>query len=488
MDALQYIVTTFQEYLWSFPMLFLLFGTHLYFTWRLGFIQRKIPEGIRLSVAGAGKKAKGEAISPYSALATALAATIGTGNIVGISTAIAIGGPGAVFWCWVTGIFGIATCYAECFLSVKYRVRQPDGSVCGGPMYVLEHRLRKKGMAVAFAIFTFLASFGIGSSVQSYSIRTAVEQQIAVSPHLIGMTVGVLAGLVIIGGNRQIAKVCTWLVPFMSILYLGGCLYIIIKNHAMLPETIHTIVCAAFCPRAAAGGIAGGAVWLGVRTGISRGLFTNEAGLGSIPMVAATTENSDPYRQGLISMTGPFWDTVILCAITGIAAVNSMLSHPEAYRGVAADEMCFVAFRELPFGGEQLLSVSLVLFAFATIIGWNVYGTCAVRYLWGEKGVRVYQVLYMFFTYLGAVLSMELVWGISDLLNSFMAIPNLLGIWMLRGEVASGTKDLGRMQRSKGRKGRKSVGFQCSFSLGCYDAISSDNRMERRRKNESNAK
>lgn len=435
MDELQYIVTTFQEYLWSFPMLFLLFGTHLYFTWHLHFIQRKIPEGIRLSVAGAGEEKGKDTVTPYSALATALAATIGTGNIVGISTAIAIGGPGAVFWCWVTGIFGIATCYAECFLSVKYRVRQPDGSYCGGPMYVLEHRLGKRELAVAFALFTFLASFGIGSSVQSYSIRMAVEQQISVSPHLIGIVVGVLAGLIIIGGNRQIAKVCTWLVPCMSVLYLCGCLYIIIKNHALLLETVQTIVEMAIAPRAAAGGVAGGAVLLGMRTGISRGLFTNEAGLGSIPMAASTAGNVDAHRQGLISMTGPFWDTVVLCAITGIAAVSSMLAHPDAYRAVKPDAMCFVAFRELPFGGGMILSISLALFAFATIIGWNVYGSCAVRYLWGEKGVRGYQVLYMFFTYLGAVMTMNLVWGISDLLNSFMAIPNLICIWLLRDEV-----------------------------------------------------
>lgn len=435
MEGLQRFVTTFQEYLWSFPMLVLLFGMHLYLTLRLHGIQWKIPQGIRLSMTGAGRKAGEGGISPYSALATALAATIGTGNIVGIATAIAVGGPGAVFWCWLTGVFGIATCYAESFLSVKYRVRQADGSFLGGPMYVLKNRLGKRRLAAAFALFTVLASFGIGSSVQAHSIRTAVEQQLLISPHLIGMLAGVLAGLVIVGGSRQIAGVCMWLVPVMSILYLAGCFYIMVQNYAVLPETFGMILRSAFSGRAAAGGVAGGTLMTGIRIGISRGLFTNEAGLGSIPMVAAQSGECDAHRQGLISMTGPFWDTVVLCAITGIAAVSSMLMHPADFIGVEPEQICFVAFSKLPVCGEGLLSVSLVLFAFATVIGWNVYGAAAVRFLWGERGIKLYQVFYMLSVYFGAVLSMELVWGISDLFNSFMAIPNLIAIWLLRKEI-----------------------------------------------------
>lgn len=424
-------------------MLFLLFGTHLYFTLRLGVIQRKIPLGIRLSVTKEPEKGESvqNGISPYSALATALAATIGTGNIVGISTAIAVGGPGAVFWCWITGFLGIATCYAECFLAVRYKVCAKDGSTYGGPMYVLEHGLGQKGLAMAFAIFTVLASFGIGSSVQAYSIRTAVEQLAPVSPHVIGMAAGVLAGVVIVGGSRQIAKVCTWLVPVMSMLYLGGCVYIIIRNIAVVPEAVFVILRSAFCGEAVVGGIAGRTVIMGIRTGISRGLFTNEAGLGSIPMTAAATGTKDAVRQGLISMTGPFWDTVVMCAITGIASISSIINHPGSYLGISADEMCFVAFSELPAYGELVLSVSLILFAFATVIGWNVYGVAAVRYLWGEKGIKVYQVCYMLFVYLGAVLSMETVWGLSDLFNSFMAIPNLLGVFLLRKQVIEGTEN-----------------------------------------------
>lgn len=427
MEVFGKFTTTFQQYLWSFPMLFLLLGTHLYFTFRLHFIQRKVPKGIALSVSG-NKQG-------FSALATALAATIGTGNIVGISTAIALGGPGAVFWCWVTGVLGIATCYGECYLSAKYRVKKEDGIYTGGPMYVLEHVLHKKGMAIAFSFFTVMASFGIGSSVQAHSISMAVTEQIPISPHIIGMLAGVLAGMVIIGGSRQIAKVCTWLVPVMSVFYLGGCIFILIINYRVVGDALKLIFECAFTLPAAGGGLAGSAFMMGMRTGISRGLFTNEAGLGSIPMTAATAETKSPVEQGLISMTGPFWDTVVMCAITGVASVSSMIAHPGRYENVAMDGMCFVAFSELPFLGEEMLSISLVLFAFATIVGWNVYGECAAEYLWGTEGKKVFQVIYMLFVYLGAVVSLDLVWGLSDLFNSFMAIPNLLCLWMLRKDI-----------------------------------------------------
>lgn len=427
MEGFERFVLTFQQYLWSFPMLFLLLGTHLYFTLRLGVIQRKLPLGIRLSITGEKQG--------FPALATALAATIGTGNIVGVATAIAIGGPGAVFWCWVTGVLGIATCYGECFLAAKYRIQKEDGTYAGGPMYVLEHVLHRKGMAIAFSLFTVAASFGIGSSVQAHSISMAVREQIGISPHMIGITAGVLAGMVIIGGSSQIARVCTWLVPAMSFFYLGGCLFVLLINYETAWEAVRLIFRSAFTLPAAGGGLAGSAFMAGMRTGISRGLFTNEAGLGSIPITAATAKTRSAVEQGLISMTGPFWDTAVMCAITGIAVVSSMLARPGAYENVEMERMCFVAFAELPFLGEELLSLSLVLFAFATIIGWNVYGECAAEYLWGSGGKKVYQVVYMLFVYLGAVISLDLVWGLSDLFNSFMAVPNLLCLWMLRENI-----------------------------------------------------
>ncbi len=422
------------EWFVNTPLLFLLVGTHLYFTVRLRLIQRKIPQGIRLSVAGAKSQSKEGQITAYSALATALAATIGTGNIIGISAAIAIGGPGAVFWCWLTGVFGIATCYAECFLSVAYKRTGRGGESFGGPMYVLGRRLSMPRLASAFALFAVLASFGIGSSVQAHSIRTAADRLISAPAEVTGILIAALAGLVIIGGNRQIAKVCNWLVPVMSAVYLGGCLWILIQNLPLLPDALRLIVRSALSGRAALGGLAGRAVLTGMRVGIQKGLFTNEAGLGSVPMAAAAAQTKDPVMQGLVSMTGPFWDTVVMCAVTGLAIISSMLRHPGRYACAAPEQLCFLAFEELPWG-EGLLSVSLALFAFATIIGWNVYGTSAVRYLWGERGILVYQVCYLCFVWLGAVLSMELVWGCSDLLNSLMAFPNLLALWLLRKEI-----------------------------------------------------
>lgn len=422
-------------------LVLLLFGTHLYFTVRLGVIQRKLPLGIWLSFTKDSSEILTEnEVSPYSALATALAATIGTGNIIGISAAIAIGGPGAVFWCWLTGFLGVATCYAESFLAVRYKVRHANGRSAGGPMYVLEHRLGKKWLAVLFSVFTVLASFGMGSSVQAYSIRAAAEELVSVSPHLVGIMTAVLAGVIMIGGRQTIAKVCTWLVPFMSILYLGGCLWLIVKNKELLPQTVAVIFRTAFCGEAAVGGAAGGAVMTAVRVGVASGLFTNEAGLGSIPMAAASSGSRDAVRQGLVSMTGPFWDTVVMCAVTGIATVGSMLENPEYYAGIPADKICFAAFAQLPAYGGELLAVSLALFAFATIIGWNVYGVTAVRYLAGEKGVSIYQVCYMLSVYLGAVLSMETVWGLADLFNVLMALPNLLCLFLLQREVLDGVR------------------------------------------------
>lgn len=418
-------------------MLVLLLGTHIYFTFRLHGIQRKIPEGIRLSFSGQEEGA-GD-VSAYSSLATALAATIGTGNIIGISAAVATGGPGAIFWCWITGVFGIATCYAESFLSVKYRIRTKEGNYIGGPMYVLEKVLHQKGLAVLFALFTVLASMGIGSSVQSHSICAAIQEQVPVSPHLIGMGFGVLAGFVIVGGGKQIAKVCTWLVPFMSAFYFLGCFYIMAVNHSYLWEAVLVIVKSAFSSRSFLGGMAGTAVTTGIRIGISKGLFTNEAGMGSIPITAASAKTTSPMRQGIVSMTGVFWDTVVMCAITGIALVSSMIRLPSLYQGAAEDRLCFLAFSQIPLGGEMMLSISLVLFAFATIIGWSYYGECGVRYLWGERGIKIYQLVYMMMVYLGAVVSLNLVWNLSELFNILMAVPNLIGVWLLRKEIIGDT-------------------------------------------------
>lgn len=438
MQLVNRVVEILCDFLWSFPMLVLLMGTHLYFTIRLGFIQKKIPKGIRMSFSKENNG--GEGFSPYAALATALAATIGTGNIVGISTAIAIGGPGALFWCWISGFFGMATCYAECYLSAKYRVQGPQGMATGGPMYVMEHVLHRKKMAVLFAFFAVVAALSVGSSVQAHALTAAVTEHIDISPHLVGILAAMLAGSVLVGGAKKTAKVCTYLVPVMSLIYLGGCLYVISKNLSYLPQTFAAILGAAFTSRSFIGGMAGTAVMTGIRVGMAKGLFTNEAGMGSMPMTAAAANAASPVDQGIVSMTGIFWDTIVMCAITGIAILSDMIRDPLPYRYAAEDDFCFVAFSRLPFAGDEMLSVCLVLFAFATIIGWSFYGECAARYLWGEKGTKVFEVVYMVFVYLGSVLSLQLVWNLSDLANACMAIPNLICLWMLRRVIVKQTE------------------------------------------------
>ncbi|MDE6434169.1 MAG: amino acid carrier protein [Lachnospiraceae bacterium] len=426
------------HFLWNAPIIFLLFGTHLYFTFRLGFIQKMLPKAIRLSLSAKESSAKG--ISPLASLATALAATLGTGNIIGISTAISIGGPGAVFWCWLTGLFGIATCYAESFLAVKFRKTDAIKGYTGGPMYVLENALHMKKLAKAFAFFTLFASFGIGSSVQANSIRCGIQELYNLSSHWIGITASLLAGTVMLGGIRQISRVCTKLVPFMSLFYLTGCGYLLILNRKYLFSALCLITQSAFSSKSLAGGIAGTNVIIALRTGISKGLFTNEAGLGSIPIMAAATSSPSPVKQGLVSMTGPFWDTVVMCSITGIVIVSSMLHFPADFTALSSDRLCFAAFSHLPAFGIQILSISLILFAFSTILGWCYYGECCIDYLFHGKGTKLYQIIYIVFIYLGAVMSLSFVWELSDLLNLLMAIPNLLCIWLLQREIT--TKDL----------------------------------------------
>lgn len=477
MDFIMKLLDSFTGFLWSGPMPALLLGTHIYFTIRLKGIQRWLPRGIRLSFSNTGAGTErhsavpadesttrktqkhashktGNGVTPYAALATSLAATIGTGNIIGISTAVAIGGPGAVFWCWLTGVLGMATCYGESLLSVLYRTKSPSGGYRGGPMYVLRDGLHKKYPAVIFAIAAVLASFGMGSSVQSHSLSAAITEHFTVSPHLIGIATAMLAGFALLGGDRRISRICSYFVPVMSLFYLTGCLWLLFLNRGFLWEALTVIVRSAFSSRSLTGGLMGAAVLTGIRIGISRGLFTNEAGLGSIPMSAATAESGSPVELSLISMTGPFWDTVVICAITGLAIVSSILKNPAAFANISADALCFQAFAQLPVFGKEMLSLSLILFAFATILGWSFYGECSVRFLSGEKGVKAYQLLYLMSIYLGAVISLKMVWGISDLLNALMALPNLLCLWLLREKIFAETKNAGLLRKKENRSGK----------------------------------
>ena len=424
-------------FLWGWPMMILLLGTHIFMTIRLRCPQRKLFTAIRLSIER-DKDASGD-VSQFGALATALAATIGTGNIIGVATAIALGGPGAVFWCWITGVFGIATKYAEGLLAIKYRVQTPTGKMLGGPMYALEKGLGWKTMAILFAIFTMIASFGIGNTVQANAIATIANNTYGISPWIMGAVVCGLTAAVIIGGVKSIAKVCGMLVPFMALFYILGCIYILFVNHNYVWPAISLILKCAFTPEAAGGGFAGSSIMMVARYGLARGLFSNESGLGSAPIVAAAAQTRNPVRQALVSSTGTFWDTVIICALTGIVIVSSIIAYPDIsyHDGAALTKM---AFGKIPYVGEPLLSVGLLTFAFSTILGWSYYGERAVEYLKGKKWSYVYRLLYIVAVYVGSIASLNIVWNIADCMNALMAIPNLLSLLFLNGILVHETR------------------------------------------------
>lgn len=423
--------------LWGWPMMILLLGTHIFLTIRLRCPQRKLFTAIRLSIKR-DKDASGD-VSQFGALATALAATIGTGNIIGVATAIALGGPGAVFWCWITGVFGIATKYAEGLLAIKYRVQTPTGKMLGGPMYALEKGLGWKTMAILFAIFTMIASFGIGNTVQANAIATIANNTYGISPWIMGAVVCGLTAAVIIGGLKSIAKVCGMLVPFMALFYILGCIYILFVNHNYVWPAISLILKCAFSPEAAGGGFAGSSIMMVARYGLARGLFSNESGLGSAPIVAAAAQTRNPVRQALVSSTGTFWDTVIICALTGIVIVSSIIAYPDIsyHDGAALTKM---AFGKIPYVGEPLLSFGLLTFAFSTILGWSYYGERAVEYLKGKKWSYVYRLLYIVAVYVGSIASLNIVWNIADCMNALMAIPNLLSLLFLNGILVHETR------------------------------------------------
>ena len=378
METINEFFSQLGSYLWGWPMIVLLLGTHVFLTFRLKVPQRKLFTAIRLSIKK-DSSADGD-VSQFGALATALAATIGTGNIVGVATAVALGGPGAVLWCWLTGIFGMATKYAEGLLAVKYRVKAEDGHFYGGPMYALERGLGMKWLAVLFAVFTALASFGIGCTVQANSIALLTNETFGIPTWIVGIFVCLLAAAVILGGVKAIARVCTFLVPFMAILYVIGCIVILFMNSGYVWPAVKLIVVSAFNPSAAGGGFVGATVMMAARYGIARGLFSNESGMGSAPIVAATAQTRNPVRQALVSSTGTFWDTVIICAMTGIVLVSSIIAYPDiTYADGAA--LTKVAFSKIPYIGAPLLTFGILTFAFSTILGWSYYGESAVNYI-----------------------------------------------------------------------------------------------------------
>lgn len=399
--------------------------------------QRHILKAIRLSVQR-DPDATGD-VSQFGSLATALAATIGTGNIIGVATAIALGGPGAVLWCWLTGVFGISTKYAEGLLAIKYRVKTDDGRMLGGPMYALERGLGWKWLAVLFALFTALAAFGIGNTVQANAIATVTYESYGISPYLTGAVVCLLVGAVVLGGVKSIARVCSMLVPFMALFYVLGCIYILIANAPYIWPAIKLICHAAFSPEAAGGGFIGSTVMMAARFGIARGLFSNESGMGSAPIVAAAAQTRNPVRQALVSSSGTFWDTVIICALTGLVIVSSVIAYPDIDFSNGAT-LTKDAFSKIPVIGRPLLTFGLLTFAFSTILGWCYYGERAVEYLKGKKWVTGYRIIYIIAVFLGSVMNLALVWNLADCMNALMAIPNLISLLFLSGILVHETR------------------------------------------------
>ena len=437
MDQVNDFLTEFSNLLWGWPMIILLLGTHIFLTIRLRFPQRHILKAIRLSVKR-DPDATGD-VSQFGSLATALAATIGTGNIIGVATAIALGGPGAVLWCWLTGVFGISTKYAEGLLAIKYRQKTPKGKMLGGPMYALEKGLGWKTMAVLFAIFTAIASFGIGNTVQANAIATVASESYGITPWITGTFVCLLTGAVVIGGVKSIARVCSALVPLMALFYVLGCLYILTVNAPYLWPAIRLIVSAAFSPEAAGGGFVGSTVMMAARFGIARGLFSNESGMGSAPIVAAAAQTRNPVRQALVSSSGTFWDTVVICALTGLVIVSSVIAYPDIDFSNGAT-LTKDAFSKIPVIGRPLLTFGLLTFAFSTILGWCYYGERAIEYLKGRKWVLAYRMLYIAAAFAGSVMNLALVWNLADCMNALMASPNLLSLIFLNGIIVHETR------------------------------------------------
>ena len=437
MEQLNNYFSDISTFLWGWPMMILLLGTHLFLTIRLKFTQRKIFTAIKLSVTR-DPGATGD-VSQFGSLATALAATIGTGNIIGVATAVSLGGPGAVLWCWLTGVFGIATKYSEGLLAIKYRVKTNDGRMLGGPMYALERGLGWKWLAILFAAFTALASFGIGSTVQANAMSVMTFESYGVPQWLTGLVVCGLLSAVVFGGVKSIARVCGFLVPFMALFYVIGCIVILFINSSFVLPAIKLIFQSAFSPEAAGGGFVGSGVMLAARYGIARGLFSNESGLGSAPIVAAAAQTRNPVRQALVSSSGTFWDTVVICAMTGLVIVSSILAYPDIdyTHGATLTKM---AFSKIPYLGTPMLAFGVLTFAFSTAVGWCYYGEKAVEYLSGKKLMLTYRIIYILSVFFGSIINLTLVWNIADCMNALMAIPNLLSLLFLSGVLVSETK------------------------------------------------
>ena len=448
------VIDAVDGFVWGPIMILLLLGTHIFMTIRTGFIQRKIGTGIKLSVTKDDPSNADGDITQFGALTTALAATIGTGNIVGVGTGLLFGGPGAIFWMWITGILGIATKYSEVFIGVKYRVKDHSGKMLGGAGRIL---------AILFALFASLAAFGIGASTQSNSLadalyNTSLIDGKAIPQWLVGAVVVVLVAIVILGGIKSISKVCEKLVPVMAVFYVVCCLIIIGMNGQFLGEAIRQIIVGAFTPAGAAGGAVGSTITLALQFGFKRGIFSNESGLGSAPLVASSATTKNPARQALVSMTGTFWDTVVVCAITGLMLTTTLLANPELTTAIANGTissgagLATAAFEKIPVFGPLVLLIGLVTFAYSTILGWSQYGNRAISYLLGKKAVLPYYIVFLLFVFWGCMMVggaagsaavsnlSSVVWNVADVMNALMAIPNCIAVLGLSAIIARETK------------------------------------------------
>ena len=437
MESITSIIAAICDWIWGAPMIVLLTGTHLFLTIRLRFPQRHIFKAIKLSVLPDGKSV-GD-VSPFASLATSLAATIGTGNIIGIATAVALGGPGAVFWCWITGILGIATKYGEGVLAVKYRVENSKGLIIGGPMYALDRGLNCKWLAVLFCVFTALAAFGIGNTIQANSIAEVTEKAFSVSPYVTGTIISLLTALTILFGVKSIARICSRLVPVMALFYIAGSLLILYFNRAYLWNSVQLILSSAFSAKAATGGFVGSTIAMTMRYGIARGLFSSESGLGSAPIIAAASQARNAVRQGLISSTGTFWDTVVICAITGLVIVSSILAHPDIDSSHGAT-LTYAAFEKIPYIGRYILFFSLVSFSFSTLLGWSYYGEKAIEYLGGLRMTTLFRICWVVAIFIGSVTNLSVLWNVADIMNALMALPNLVSLVGLSGVLVAETR------------------------------------------------
>jgi len=428
---------TISQVLWGPPMLGLLLGTGLYLTVRLRGIQfRALFHALYLALVKRKEESEAEGdISHFQALMTALSATVGTGNIAGVATALAAGGPGALFWMWITGLVGMATKFAEAVLAIKYREKDKRGTMCGGPMYYLSSGLGSRWLGALFACFAAVAAFGIGNMVQSNSVADSVEAVFHIPHSHTGIILALLTAMVILGGIRSIARVASLLVPVMILSYMGAAVIILIKNAGAIPGSIQLILRHAFTPTAATGGFAGSAVLMTIRWGVARGVFSNESGLGSSPIAAAAAKTPDPVTQALVSMTQTFIDTLVVCTMTGLA----ILSTGAWMSGKTGAELTAHAFQNALPGGGMIVSVGLILFAFSSILGWCYYGEKSVEYLFHERAVLPYRAVYCLFVAVGAAVKLDLVWLLADVMNALMAIPNLIGLLGLSGRVARET-------------------------------------------------